>query len=141
MLVEKISKFQLSTDKMIQNTDDAVSSIDLGESPDVVLNEVGAISFLCEITLIRSSKLALSSDKSHLAFGLDSGEVGVMELSSETIIRMGDKHSSVSWLNFVLDAGKLTLFRSADVSNSFQIAHANSSVEDMTQTLSTLTGH
>ena len=111
---------------MIQTADDALASIDLGDSPDVVLNEVGAVISLSETTLIRSSKLALSSDKSHLAFGLDSGSVGVIELSSETITRMGDKHSSVSSSTSThIPDHKLTPIRSVDVSNSSQIAHAS----------------
>ena len=42
------------------------------------------------------SKLSLNANKSHLAFGMDSGVVGVVDLSNNSITRMESKHDSVS---------------------------------------------
>ena len=42
------------------------------------------------------SKLALNANKSHLAFGMDSGVVGVIDLSNNSITKMESKHESVS---------------------------------------------
>lgn len=42
------------------------------------------------------SQLAINSNKSHLAFGLDSGNVGIVDLKDNAIKRMGKPHTSVS---------------------------------------------
>lgn len=46
-------------------------------------------------TLDCISKLALNANKSHLAFGMDSGIVGVLDLSNNSITKMKSKHDSV----------------------------------------------
>lgn len=42
------------------------------------------------------SKLALNANKSHIAFGMDSGVVGVVDLSNNSVTKMESKHDSVS---------------------------------------------
>ncbi|KAJ3509300.1 hypothetical protein NLJ89_g5297 [Agrocybe chaxingu] len=74
----KISKFQLESPKMIQNPEDALITIDVADTDADVLNE-----------------LALNMNKSHLAFTLDSGYVGVIDLSTNAVTRMEIKHESV----------------------------------------------
>lgn len=76
----RVMKFQMDSPKMIQTTEDAVVSVDLTEEGqnDDVLNEI-----------------ALNSSKSHLAFSMDSGVVGVVDLASKVISRMKTKHESV----------------------------------------------
>ncbi|CAA7270910.1 unnamed protein product [Cyclocybe aegerita] len=74
----QISKFRLESPKMIQNPEDALVTIDVAETDVDVLNE-----------------LALNMNKSHLAFTLDSGYVGVIDLSTNAVTRMETKHESV----------------------------------------------
>jgi len=84
---------------MIQSLEDALVSISIGEGENDILNEVGTKSsnVKTEHTLICISKLALNADKSNLAFTLDTGVVGVVDLAnSNTITRMDEKHDSVS---------------------------------------------
>ena len=50
------------------------------------------------IWLIRISKLALSANKDHLAFSLDTGVVGVVDLSNNVVTKMQDKHENVCLL-------------------------------------------
>jgi len=38
----------------------------------------------------------MSADKSHLAFSLDSGAVGVIDLSTNVVVKMAEGHESVS---------------------------------------------
>ncbi|KAF8912110.1 WD40-repeat-containing domain protein [Gymnopilus junonius] len=73
-----ISKFQMDSPKMIQTLEDAVATIQVSQDDNEILNE-----------------LALNANKSHLAFTLDSGVVGVVDLSDKTITRMQTKHDSV----------------------------------------------
>lgn len=47
------------------------------------------------MTLSRISKLSLNSNKSHLAFTMDSGLVGVIDISNKTVTKMETKHESV----------------------------------------------
>lgn len=44
------------------------------------------------------SQIALNINKSHLAFSMDSGVVGVVDLSTKTITRMKTKHESVGMI-------------------------------------------
>lgn len=44
------------------------------------------------------SQLALNSNKTHLAFSMDSGVVGVIDLSNNDIIKMKTNHTSVCYL-------------------------------------------
>ncbi|KAF9558000.1 hypothetical protein CPC08DRAFT_736537 [Agrocybe pediades] len=74
-----ISKFQLASEKMIQSPEDALVTLAAGDEENDILNE-----------------LALNADKSNLAFSLDSGVVGVVDLVNDnTITRMEEKHTSV----------------------------------------------
>ncbi|KIM48722.1 hypothetical protein M413DRAFT_15055 [Hebeloma cylindrosporum] len=82
----KVSRFQLETPKLIQGLEDALVTIDTG-APEDVLNE-----------------LSLNSNKSHLAFTMDSGLVGLIDISNNTITRMETKHESVcATVKFVPD--------------------------------------
>ncbi|KAF8163623.1 WD40-repeat-containing domain protein [Crassisporium funariophilum] len=75
---KKISKFQMESTKMILSQEDASIALEVGEGEEEILNE-----------------LALNADKSHLAFTMDSGVVGVVDLSNNSVIRMETKHDSV----------------------------------------------
>ncbi|PPQ87974.1 hypothetical protein CVT25_001053 [Psilocybe cyanescens] len=75
---QHISKFKFESDNMIQTLEDALVSVKVGESDVDILNE-----------------LALNANKSHLAFTMDSGFVGVLDLSNHSITRMEAKHDSV----------------------------------------------
>jgi len=90
----QVSRFQLETPKLIQNLEDAIVSIDTGE-PEDILNEVSSQIPFEELTLSRISKLSLNSNKSHLAFTMDSGLVGVIDISNNAITKMETKHESV----------------------------------------------
>jgi hypothetical protein len=87
----------MDTSKMIQTAGDAISSMELAESEEETLNEVRVIIIIC----IRSgalsgiSQIALNVNKSHLAFSMDSGIVGVVDLSTMAVSRMKTKHQSV----------------------------------------------
>lgn len=76
----RVMNFQMDTPKMIQTADDALSVIDVVDSsvPDDVLNE-----------------LALNTNKTHIAFSMDSGVVGVVDISTKAVSRMRTKHDSV----------------------------------------------
>ena len=73
------------------------------------------------------SQIALNINKSHLAFSMDSGVVGVVDLSTKTISRMKTKHESVCTI-FGLKAqiSFECMDRFAVQSNSFRIGHARS---------------
>ncbi|TFK42297.1 WD40-repeat-containing domain protein [Crucibulum laeve] len=74
----RICKFQMDSSKMIQMREDAVSTIEVGESDEDILNE-----------------LAINTNKSHLAFSTDSGTVGVIDLLNNAVSTMKVKHESV----------------------------------------------
>ncbi|KDR73652.1 hypothetical protein GALMADRAFT_280791 [Galerina marginata CBS 339.88] len=75
---KQISKFQLGSEKMIQTLEDAQVTIQVGEGETDILNE-----------------LALNANKSHLAFTMDSGYVGILDLAEKTFTKMETKHNSV----------------------------------------------
>jgi len=54
------------------------------------------VNLVGELTLSHLSKLSLNSNKSHLAFTMDSGFVGVIDISDNAITKMETKHESVS---------------------------------------------
>jgi len=64
--------------KLILNLEDALVTIKVGEAETDILNE-----------------LALNVNKSHLAFSMDSGLVGVIDLSNHSITKMGSKHYNI----------------------------------------------
>ncbi|EIW60133.1 WD40 repeat-like protein [Trametes versicolor FP-101664 SS1] len=64
--------------KMIMSIEDATAILEVGEDEEDVLNE-----------------LSLSENGKQLAFGSDSGSIGVIELSSQKITRMRATHTTV----------------------------------------------
>ncbi|KAJ3524915.1 hypothetical protein NMY22_g10794 [Coprinellus aureogranulatus] len=84
-----ISKFKLESPKMIQSLDDALVSLTVGEMEDDLVNQ-----------------LALNGNKSHLAFGLDSGIVGLVDLSKKEVKKLQQKHDNIcSSVQFIADRG------------------------------------
>lgn len=85
---------------MIQTLDDALVSLTVGETEDDLVNQVcfsrPPISAKWVLTRLRLSKLALNGNKSHLAFGLDSGVVGLVELGKKEVKKLQQKHTAVS---------------------------------------------
>ncbi|KAF8969646.1 WD40-repeat-containing domain protein [Flammula alnicola] len=73
-----VSRFQMESSKMIQTLEDALVTIGVGETEADILNE-----------------LALNANKSHLAFTMDSGFVGVIDLSNNSVTKMDTKHDNV----------------------------------------------
>ena len=69
------------------------------------------------MTLSRISQLSLNSNKSHLAFTMDSGLVGVIDLSNNTVTKMETKHESVrdATLQTYLLCGLIILTRFAEL--------------------------
>jgi hypothetical protein len=90
-------KFQMDTSKMIQIADNAILSMDLADSEEETLNEVRVtiIIYARNGVLSGISQIALNVNKSHLAFSMDSGVVGVVDLSTKAVSRMKTKHESV----------------------------------------------
>ena len=89
--------FKTDNDKMIQTIEDALAVIELGVSDDDILNKVCLIPESVFQSLSSSDiQLALHANKSHLAFSMDSGVVGVVDLSTKAVLRMKTKHESVS---------------------------------------------
>jgi hypothetical protein len=90
-------KFQMDTPKVIQVADDAILTLGLAESEEDTLNEVrvSAILYMPNCVFSGISQIALNINKSHLAFSMDSGVVGVVDLSTKAISRMKTKHESV----------------------------------------------
>ena len=86
----------MESTKMILNLEDALVTINVGEDKEDILNEVRVDFQTVKHKLDCISKLALNANKSHLAFGMDSGIVGVVDLSNNSITRMESKHDSVS---------------------------------------------
>ncbi|TFK63229.1 hypothetical protein BDN72DRAFT_826806 [Pluteus cervinus] len=76
---KQILKFQLDMPKMILEPSDALLTIEVGDNDQDEVNE-----------------LAINVTKSHLAFSLDSGHVGVVDLKDNSIRRMNQPHTSVS---------------------------------------------
>ncbi|RDB22274.1 WD repeat-containing protein 53 [Hypsizygus marmoreus] len=77
---KRVMKFQMDSPKMIQTAEDALVVIEVGEesSEDDILNEI-----------------AINANKTHLAFCMDSGVVGVIEISTKQVTRMKSNHDSV----------------------------------------------
>ncbi|KAF9053018.1 WD40-repeat-containing domain protein [Panaeolus papilionaceus] len=69
----QISHFQMDSSFMIQSLKNATETLDVGEESDV-LNEV---------------------DKTHIAFSMDSGIVGVIDLATKAVSKMETKHESI----------------------------------------------
>lgn len=92
--------------KIIQVPEDAILTMELAESEEETLNEVRVttIIWIHNGVLSGISQIALNINKSHLAFSMDSGVVGVVDLSTNTISRMKTKHESVRTL-FDLQSG------------------------------------
>ncbi|KAF5315596.1 hypothetical protein D9611_005050 [Ephemerocybe angulata] len=85
-----ISKFKLDTPKMIQTLDDALKSLTVGEVEDDLVNQ-----------------LSLNGNKSHLAFGLDSGIIGTVDLNTGAVTKLKQKHDSIcSSVSFIGDRAK-----------------------------------
>ncbi|KAF9447263.1 WD40 repeat-like protein [Macrolepiota fuliginosa MF-IS2] len=82
-----ILKFQLDTPNLIQTYDDALETI-IAIPDDDNEDEV--------------QDLALNWDKNHLAFGTDSGSVGVIDLATKAVVKLKNKHDimcgSVEWI-------------------------------------------
>ncbi|KAG6910284.1 hypothetical protein DXG01_011681 [Tephrocybe rancida] len=76
----RIMKFQMDSPKMIQTADDALSVVDVSDpgQEDDILNEI-----------------ALNANKTYIAFSMDSGAVGVVDLATKLVTRMKSKHDSV----------------------------------------------
>ncbi|KAG5642878.1 hypothetical protein DXG03_001920 [Asterophora parasitica] len=76
----RVLKFQMDSPKMIQSVEDALVDVDLTEEgqEDDILNE-----------------LALNTSKTHIAFSMDSGTVGVVDIATKVLSRMKSKHESV----------------------------------------------
>ncbi|KAJ7940461.1 quinon protein alcohol dehydrogenase-like superfamily [Mycena leptocephala] len=70
--------FQMDSAKLVQTAADATAVIELCNDESDILNE-----------------FALNSGKSHLAFSTDSGAVGVVDLSTNTVSTMKSSHSSI----------------------------------------------
>lgn len=76
--------------------EDGIFSVNLTDSEDDTLNEVRtAISYIYNGVLSGFSQIALNINKTHLAFSMDSGIVGVIDLSTKEISRMKIRHESV----------------------------------------------
>jgi hypothetical protein len=86
----------MDTSKMIQIADNAILSMDLADSEEETLNEVRVIIIYARNGVLSGiSQIALNVNKSHLAFSMDSGVVGVVDLSTKAVSRMKTKHESV----------------------------------------------
>ncbi|KAJ2929583.1 hypothetical protein H1R20_g7512, partial [Candolleomyces eurysporus] len=95
-----ISKFKLDSSKMIQTLEDALGTISVGETEDDLVNQV------CNIPHLEF-KLSLNGNKSHLAFGLDSGIIGIIDLTSGSLTKLKQKHDSIcSSVQFIGDRAK-----------------------------------
>ena len=83
--------------------------------------------------LNRVSKLALNASKSHLAFGMDSGVVGVVDLSNNSITKMESKHDSVSGKKITIELNSIyqCFYRYVAQSNLFQTDLENLLAADM----------
>ncbi|KIK08814.1 hypothetical protein K443DRAFT_535773 [Laccaria amethystina LaAM-08-1] len=79
---KRISLFQLDSPKLIQSPEDALSTVDIGNTEDA--SEIDTL-----------NELSLNSDKSHLAFSMDSGAVGVVKLATKEVVKMKTGHESV----------------------------------------------
>ncbi|XP_006457872.1 hypothetical protein AGABI2DRAFT_190271 [Agaricus bisporus var. bisporus H97] len=85
---KQILKYRLDTPKLVQTYDDALETVTVVSDEDDDDDEV--------------QDLALNWEKTHLAFGTDSGSVGVIDLSSKTVVKLKTKHDvmcgSVEWI-------------------------------------------
>ncbi|KAJ3850747.1 WD40-repeat-containing domain protein [Lentinula lateritia] len=82
----QIFLFKMDTSSMIATAEDAILSLKLTEDNNV-LNEI-----------------ALDPTKKHLAFSTDSGVVGVVDLTSLSVVKMKEQHTSVcACVKFVPD--------------------------------------
>jgi hypothetical protein len=117
----------MDTPKLIQVADDAISVVELGESNEDTLNEVRVIAIVYTNHVLSGfSQIALNINKSHLAFSMDSGVVGVVDLSTKAISRMKTKHESVCIILVFRLKSSNNIDRSAVQLNSSQIVRARS---------------
>ncbi|KAJ3567727.1 hypothetical protein NP233_g6180 [Leucocoprinus birnbaumii] len=84
---KQVFRFRLDTPKLIQTYDDALESIDAIPAEETE-NEI--------------QDLALNWEKTHLAFGTNSGSVGIVDLNTKTVTNLKTKHDvmcgSVEWI-------------------------------------------
>ncbi|TFK30269.1 WD40 repeat-like protein [Coprinopsis marcescibilis] len=86
----KISKFQLDTPKMILSPEDALQTIQIGETEDDVVNE-----------------LALHYNKTHLGLGTDAGNIVLVDLATDEVTKTKTKHTSIcGGVQFIADRGR-----------------------------------
>jgi len=99
------------------------------------------ISVNCRLTRLRLSKLALNGNKSHLAFGLDSGVVGLVELGKKEVKNLQQKHANVSTTKILslIRIPHPTRHRSAAPSSSSLTEEMSWSQVDMTTLSNTST--
>jgi WD40 repeat protein len=73
-----VKLFSLDTQQLIQSTENALVAIQVGENDEDVVNGI-----------------SVSDNQKSLAFTLDSGAVGVVDLSTNTVRRMKAQHTSI----------------------------------------------
>ncbi|KAF8643822.1 hypothetical protein AX16_008840 [Volvariella volvacea WC 439] len=87
---KSVYRFKMDAEKMIQGPDDALIKVDVTDAEGDEINEVRNAP-----TAALESQISINYDKTQLAFSLDSGIVGVVELEGHTVKRMGNSHGSV----------------------------------------------
>ena len=94
----KVLAFSIYTDKMILTSCDAHTELVVGADDNDLVNEVRIIesNAIFILRIGRSGQLTINARGDRLAYCLDSGVVGVIDLSNNKVVRMKKCHDSVS---------------------------------------------
>lgn len=133
LIVMKVLLFQLNSQNMILTASDAIESVQLGDNEEEALNEVSHwISFpdhlLFASVLNGISQITLNHNESKLAFTMDTGVVGVVDLITKKSSRMRVQHANVSPCIMIHVARLDELYRLAGLLNSSLIDRTKSLV-------------
>jgi hypothetical protein len=99
LIVFKVLLFRFDSPKMILVLNDAVETLKLGENEEEeALNEVSHLFSVPTIVIMVNgiSQISVNHNKTKLAYTMDSGVVGIVDLSTKISSRMKVKHANVS---------------------------------------------
>jgi hypothetical protein len=91
----QVKLFSFDAQQLVQSHENAVTVIQVGEDEGDVVNEVSVTT--SPVAFLRTyGQICLSDNQKTLAFTMDSGTVGVVDLATKSIQRMTTQHNSVS---------------------------------------------
>jgi|SRR5882762_5965491 len=91
----QVKLFSLDAEQLIQSSENALVAVQISENDGDAVNGVRSQTFH-SVRLRTYSQISISTNQKSLAFTLDSGVVGVVDLLKNSVRMMKTPHSSVS---------------------------------------------